>query len=54
VVIDGIANGEVLPGHEGFAEIQQVVRAQLDSLWLADADVEAVLTSVCDRIAPLL
>lgn len=54
VVIDGIANGQVLPGHEGFAEIQQVVRAQLDSLWLADADVEAVLASVCDRIAPLL
>lgn len=54
VVINGIASGQVLPGHEGFAEIQQVVRAELDALWRADADVEAVLTSVCDRIAPML
>ncbi|WP_295809786.1 sugar ABC transporter substrate-binding protein [uncultured Nitratireductor sp.] len=54
VVINGIANGKVLPGHEGFAEIQQVVRAELDALWQADADVEAVLTSVCDRIVPML
>lgn len=54
VVIAGIANGQVLPGHEGFAEIQQVVRAELDALWIAEADVEAVLTSVCNRIAPML
>ncbi|WMT86164.1 sugar ABC transporter substrate-binding protein [Pelagibacterium sp. 26DY04] len=54
VVIAGIANGQVLPGHEGFAEIQQVVRAELDALWTADADVQAVLTSVCNRIAPML
>src|SRR5690606_19715809 len=54
VVIGGITNGVVLPGHAGFAEIQQVVRAELDALWLADADVEAVLTSVCNRIAPML
>jgi|TARA_A100001391_G_scaffold86805_1_gene57087 multiple sugar transport system substrate-binding protein len=54
VVIAGISNGQVLPGHEGFAEIQQVVRAELDALWQADADVAGVMTSVCDRIAPLL
>jgi len=30
------------------------MRAELDALWLADADVEAVLTSVCNRIAPML
>ena len=54
VVITGIANGQVLPGHEGFAEIQQVVRAELDALWTADTDVQAVLTSICNRIAPML
>lgn len=54
VVVDGIANGVVLPGHEGFAELQQLVRAELDALWQEDADVAAVLTAVCDRIGPLL
>jgi multiple sugar transport system substrate-binding protein len=54
VVVDGIANGVVLPGHEGFAEIQQLVRAELDSLWEPNADVGAVLGAVCDRIGPLL
>ena len=54
VVIEGIATGEVLPGHTNFAEIQQTVRASLDALWVADADVPAVLQSVCDRIQPML
>lgn len=54
VVINGIATGEVLPGHTNFAEIQQTVRASLDALWVADADVPAVLQSVCDRIQPML
>jgi multiple sugar transport system substrate-binding protein len=54
VVVNGITTGTVLPGHEGFAEIQQAVRAELDALWVADADVQAVLTSVCNRIAPML
>ncbi|RUT28580.1 sugar ABC transporter substrate-binding protein [Arsenicitalea aurantiaca] len=54
VVIAGITNGVVLPGHEGFAQIQQTVRAELDALWTPDADVEAVLASVCDRIGSLL
>jgi multiple sugar transport system substrate-binding protein len=54
VVVNGITTGTVLPGHEGFAEIQQAVRAELDALWVADADVQAVLTSVCNRISPML
>jgi multiple sugar transport system substrate-binding protein len=54
VVINGIATGEVLPGHTNFAQIQQTVRASLDSLWVADADVAAVMQSVCDSINPLL
>ena len=54
VVIDGIANGSVRPSHEGQAEISQQVRSSLDALWVADADVEQVLTSVCTSIDPLL
>lgn len=54
VVINGIANGTVLPGHTGFAQIEQVVRAGLDAIWVPDADVEAALQNVCGRIQPLL
>ncbi|KRA42552.1 ABC transporter substrate-binding protein [Devosia sp. Root635] len=54
VVIDGISTGSVLPGHTNFAQIQQTVRSSLDSLWVADADIPAVLQSVCDSVGPLL
>lgn len=54
VVVKGISTGSVKPGHAGFAEIQQTVRAALDAMWVADADVPAVLQSVCDRVSPLL
>jgi multiple sugar transport system substrate-binding protein len=43
-----------VPGHTNFAQIQQTVRASLDDLWVADADVPAVLQSVCDSVGPLL
>jgi len=54
VVIAGISNGQVISGHTNFAQIQQTIRASLDGLWVADADVPAVLQSVCDGVAPLL
>ena len=54
VVIKGISTGQVKPGHANFAEIQQTVRAALDALWVADADVPAVMQAVCDRLQPLL
>jgi multiple sugar transport system substrate-binding protein len=54
VVIKGISNGVVKPGHTGFAEIQQTVRAELDALWQPDADVPAIMKAVCDRIQPML
>ena len=54
VVIHGISTGQVVSGHTNFAQIQQSVRASLDSMWVADADVAAVLQSVCDSINPLL
>ncbi|MEV4625119.1 sugar ABC transporter substrate-binding protein [Micromonospora sp. NPDC049523] len=54
VVIDGIANGVVKPSHSGQAELSQAVRAALDPLWKADADVKGVLDGVCSAINPLL
>jgi multiple sugar transport system substrate-binding protein len=54
VVIKGISTGNVKLSHTNFAEIQQTVRAALDALWVPDADVPAVLKSVCDRLQPLL
>lgn len=54
VVVKGIENGTVLPGHTNFSEIQQTVRASLDALWHADADVKAVLGDTCSAMAPLL
>jgi multiple sugar transport system substrate-binding protein len=54
VVIDGISTGKVKPGHTGLAEIHQAVRAGLDAVWVADANVPATLQAVCRRIQPLL
>lgn len=54
VVIAGISNGKVIAGHTNFAQIQQTIRASLDGLWVADADVPAVLNSVCQGVSQLL
>nr|MDT0658544.1 sugar ABC transporter substrate-binding protein [Micromonospora sp. DSM 115978] len=54
VVIEGISTGVVKPSHTGSAELSQAVRAGLDPLWRPDADVPAVLASLCSAIAPLL
>ncbi|GIH08625.1 sugar ABC transporter substrate-binding protein [Rhizocola hellebori] len=54
VVVDGISTGVVKPSHSGQAEIAQAVRAALDPLWKADANVTAVLDGVCSSINPLL
>jgi multiple sugar transport system substrate-binding protein len=54
VVIDGISAGVVKPSHANNAEISQAVRSALDPMWKPDADVPAVLKSVCAAIQPLL
>ena len=54
VVIAGINNGVVLPGHTNFAQIQQTIRSSLDALWVPEADVAAVLGNVCTAVSPLL
>ena len=54
VVVSGIANGKVMPGHSGFARIQQTVRAGLDGVWTPQANIAAAMQSICAQIGPLL
>lgn len=54
VVVDGIQGAVTKPSHQNFAKLQDTVRAQLDALWTADADVEGVLADTCAAIQPLL
>jgi multiple sugar transport system substrate-binding protein len=54
VVVEGIPDSVTKPAHANFAQLQQTVRAELDALWTPDADVQAVATSVCDAMSPLL
>lgn len=54
VVVEGIPGAVTKPAHQNFAQLQQAVRAKLDALWTADADVEGVATSVCEAMTPLL
>ncbi|MBA8876472.1 ABC transporter substrate-binding protein [Phyllobacterium myrsinacearum] len=54
VVIAGISNGKVIPGHTGFAQIQQMVRAGLDAVWTPNADIANATQKICGQISPLL
>ncbi|MDQ0643327.1 ABC transporter substrate-binding protein [Microbacterium murale] len=54
VVVDGIQDAVTKPTHANFAKLQDTVRAELDALWTADADVEAVLEDTCAAVSPLL
>ena len=54
VVVSGIATGKVIPGHSGFARIQQTVRAGLDTVWTPQANIPAAMQSICAQITPLL
>lgn len=54
VVIRGVATGQSAPPVKNFAQLDQAVRAALDAMWQPDADVAAVLQTVCDRTNPLL
>ncbi len=53
-VVMGIREGKVLPNHIEYPKIDMTARVQFESLWVTEADVEAVLTDICDSIAPLL
>jgi multiple sugar transport system substrate-binding protein len=54
VVVHGVATGMSAQQVPNFAQLDQTVRAALDALWQPDADVAAVMQSVCDRVNPLL
>jgi multiple sugar transport system substrate-binding protein len=54
VVVEGIQGAITKPSHQNFAQLRDTVRAELDALWQADADVESVLANVCTAIEPLL
>jgi len=53
-VVPAIEDGVVRPSHTDSAEIGQQVRAALDGLWVADADIPGTLQKTCDAIEPLL
>ncbi len=53
-VVDGIANGRILPSHPNFSKIDLAAKGVTDNLWSAEADVQAVLDELCTTIAPLL
>lgn len=54
VVVEGVEDAVTKPAHQNFAKLSETVRAELDALWTADADVEAVLGDTCSAIQPLL
>jgi multiple sugar transport system substrate-binding protein len=54
VVVDGIQGAVTKPVHRNFAKLADTVRAELDAMWTAGADVEGVLTDTCAAIQPLL
>lgn len=54
VVIDAVDGAQTLPAHANASEVLEKARVVLDDLWVADADVPAVLTDVCETIQPFL
>ncbi|MEV6104194.1 sugar ABC transporter substrate-binding protein [Streptomyces sp. NPDC051940] len=53
-VVDQLPDAVTLPNHTNPAEIAQKGKTALDAMWKADADVPAVLRSVCSALEPVL
>jgi multiple sugar transport system substrate-binding protein len=53
-VIEQLPNAVTLPNHTNPAEIAKKGKTALDAMWKPDADVAAVLGSVCAAIQPIL
>ncbi|TDC74408.1 extracellular solute-binding protein [Streptomyces hainanensis] len=53
-VVDQLPNAVTLPNHTSPAEIAQRGKTALDAMWRPDADIPAVLRSVCTAIDPIL
>ena len=54
VVVSGIATGKLMPGHTGFARLQQTVRSGMDAVWQPQANVAQAMQSLCSQVTPLL
>lgn len=54
LVVDGIASGTVLPSSPNYSQINLQTRALFDELWIPDADIQGVMNTACETIAPLL
>ncbi|AXG81959.1 ABC transporter substrate-binding protein [Streptomyces paludis] len=54
VVVDQLPGAVTLPNHTSPAEIARKGKTALDAMWHADADIPAVLKSVCAAIKPIL
>ncbi len=53
-VAAAIQKGTVLPSHVEFPKIDLTTHTGFKNLWLPEADVEAVLTDICESIEPFL
>lgn len=53
-VVKAIRSGTVLSSHVEFPKISLAAGAEFDRLWVPDANVQAVLTDVCEAITPFL
>lgn len=53
-VVDGIANGRILPSHANFSKIDLAAKGVIDQMWSADADIQSIMDEVCGTIEPLL
>ncbi|MER5334202.1 sugar ABC transporter substrate-binding protein [Micromonospora sp. NPDC002717] len=54
VVVDQLRGAVTLPNHTNPAEVAKRGKAALDALWTENADVPAVLGSVCSALDPVL
>ncbi len=53
-VAKAIKSGKVLPNHVKFPKIDMLTHIKFQSLWVPDADLEAVLSNICESIDPFL
>jgi multiple sugar transport system substrate-binding protein len=53
-VADSILTGTVEAVHPEFPKIDLAARAEIDNLWVPDADVQAVMDKTCEAIQPLM
>ncbi|MCP4540798.1 MAG: sugar ABC transporter substrate-binding protein [Chloroflexi bacterium] len=53
-VVAAIQSGRVLPNHVEFPNIDMITHIEFKNLWVPDADLQAVLSNICESIDPFL